>query len=503
MFFSAEDSGGSHSERSGRVLSHSRFWATRPRVYAVQPKNLSYNDHFRLGTVRLPPIRAHRHLAAFVLIAFLAPPLPLALPTRTPSRAPSKSQSKPQQNSTASADPFVPLLTQAQDALDRKDFAAAIPLLEKIAAAKPTEAMPHFELGFAYSGLNKNPEAVAEYRQATSLDPKLAPAHLNLGISLLDSDPTGAAESFRRAVDLLPGQSRPVYLLGEALERGGKRSEAIEQYRTASTLAPKDDVILFALARALLADGQDSAAETGFRQLLSLKHDSAPAQLGVAESLLAQHKNTEAANLLADYLQKVPGDSHARFERAVALEDLNRFDDSLHELDQLDKSEAPTVDSLKLRGSIYLQQKKWAEADTSFQKALAASPADSQLHMWTGQTKMELRDYSAAEKELRRSLELAPGNSDALRELVGVYYLSGQYENTLSTLDLLAQRETLSPLSWFFRALSCDKLGRKPEAATAYQKFLELDRGERPDQEFQAQARLTLLLRELGKGSRK
>jgi len=440
-------------------------------------------------------------LALIVLFASLHAPVARTQNPRSASpNPPSNTQSKPQQNS---ADLIAPLLAQAQDALDRKDFAAAIPLLEKIAAAKPTEAMPHFELGFAYSGLNKNPEAIAEYRRAISLDPKLAPAHLNLGISLLDSDAAAAAESFRRAVDLLPGQSRPVYLLGEALERSGTRSEAIEQYRAAATLAPKDDVILFALARALLADGQNSAAETGFRQLLSAKPDSAPGQLGLAESLLAQQKTTEAANLLADYLQKTPDDSHARFERAVALEDLNRFDDSLHELDQLDKSEAPTADSLKLRGSIYLQQKKWTEADASFQKALAASPADAELHVWAGQTKMELRDYTAAEKELRRSLELAPSNSDALRELVGVYYLSGQYENTLSTLDLLAQRETLSPLSWFFRALSCDKLGRKPEAAAAYQKFLELDRGERPDQEFQAQARLTLLLRELGKGSRK
>jgi Flp pilus assembly protein TadD len=462
------------------VLFHGRFLGRA----ATESKNLSYNVHFRLSTLRLPPIRAHRHLAAFVLIAFLAPIFPSALFPQTPSRAPSNSQSKPQPNS---ADPLAPLLAQAQDALDRKDFAAAIPLLEKIAAAKPTEAIPHFELGFAYSGLNKNPEAIVEYRRAISLDAKLAPAHLNLGISLLDSDAAAAA----------------VYLLGESLERSGKRSEAMEQYRAAATLAPKDDVILFALARALLADGQNSAAETGFRQLLSLKLDSAPAQLGLAESLLAQQKTTEAVDVFADYLQKTPGDSHARFERAVALEDLNRFDDSLHELDQLDKSEAPTADSLKLRGSIYLQQKKWTEADASFQKALAASPNDAQLHMWTGQTKMELRDYTAAEKELRRSLELAPGNSDALRELVGVYYLSGQYENTLSTLDLLAQRETLSPLSWFFRALSCDKLGRKPEAAAAYQKFLELDRGERPDQDFQAQARLTLLLRELGKGSRK
>jgi len=431
------------------------------------------------------------------------PPLSSAVPPQTPSRTPSNPQSKTQQTSPSSADSLAPLLAQAQDALDRKDFVSAVPLLEKIAAAKPDDAMPHFELGFAYSGLNKNPEAIAEYRQAISLDPKLAPAHLNLGISLLDSDAAGAVESFRRAVDLLPGQPRPVYLLGEALERGGKRSEAIAQYRAAAALAPKDDAILFALARALLADGQNSAAESGFRQLLSAKPDSAPGQLGLAESLLSQHKTTEAVDVFGDYLQKTPGDSHARFERAVALEDLNRFDDSLHELDQLDKGAAATADSLKLRGSIYLQQKKWTEADASFQKALPLSADDAQLHLWAGQTKMELRDYTAAEKELRRSLELAPGNSDALRELVGVYYLSSQYEKTLSTLDLLAQRETLSPLSWFFRALSCDKLARKPEAAAAYQKFLELDRGERPDQEFQAQARLTLLLRELGKGSRK
>jgi tetratricopeptide (TPR) repeat protein len=449
-------------------------------------------------------IQPDRTLPSLALIALFAS-LHLSAASRQNPRSaspnpPSNSQSKPQPNSS---DPLAPLLAQAQDALDRKDFAAAIPLLEKISAAKPTEAMPHFELGFAYSGLNKNPDAIAQYRQAISLDPKLAPAHLNLGISLLDSDAPGAAESFRRAVDLLPGQARPVYLLGEALERSGKRSEAVAQYRAAAALAPKDDAILFALARALLADGQNSAAESGFRQLLSTKPDSAPGQLGLAESLLAQQKTAEAVDAFGDYLQKTPDDSHARFERAVALQDLNRFDDSLHELDQLDQSAAQTADFLKLRGSIYLQLKKWTEADASFQKALAASPADAQLHLWAGQTKMELRDYGAAEKELRRSLELAPGNSDALRELVGVYYLSGQYEKTLSTLDLLAQRETLSPLSWFFRALSCDKLGRKPEAAAAYQKFLELDRGERPDQEFQAQARLTLLLRELGKGSKK
>lgn len=447
------------------------------------------------------------------LVSLLA--WPHGLSSQAPRTAQANSQSSPaktQQASNAAADPLAPLLAQAQAALDRNDFVAAIPLLQKIVETKPNDALPHFELGFAYSGLKKNPEAIAEYRRAIALDPNLAPAQLNLGIALLDSDPSAALESFATAAKLLPGQARPVYLMGEALERSGKRSEAIQQYRAALALAPKDDAILFALARALLADKQSAAAESSFRELLALKPDSAPAQLGLAETLLTERKTAEAVDAFRDYLLRSADDRHARFERAAALQDLNRSDESLAELDKLDQLDrvdsatSASADSSTLRGSIYMQQKKWSDASAAFEKALASSPEaqkDAQLHLWMGHTKMELHDYAAAEKELRRSLELAPANADALRELVSVYYLSEQYEATVSTLDLLAQHEAPGALDWFFRALSCDKLGRKPEAAAAYQKFLEMDRGQRPDQEFQAQARLKLLLRELGRGSRK
>ena len=444
------------------------------------------------------PIRADRKFAALTLLVLLA-----CSPSGSQSTPPQASVPAPNQKLNQREDPLAPLLAQAQDALNRKDYAAAVPLLEKVVAAKPSDALPHFDLGVAYSELQKNPQAIAEFRQAISLDPKFPPAHLNLGLLLLDSDPAAAAASFQRAAELLPGQVRPVYLEGEALERGGKRAEAIAQYRAAATLAPKDDAILLTLARALLADGQSPAAESSFRQALALKPDSAPTQLGLAESLLRQQKTAEAVDILNDYLQKTPDDRQARFERAVALQNLNRLDDSLAELDRLDTGATPSAESLKLRGSVYMRQKKWTDAGAAFTKALAASPGDAQLHLWMGHTKMELHDYSAAETELRRSLQLAPANSDALGELASVYYLSGQYDATISTLDLLAQRETPTAINWFFRALSCDKLGRKPEAAAAYQKFLDLDRGKRPDQEFQAQARLKLLLRELSRSSGK
>jgi tetratricopeptide (TPR) repeat protein len=110
-----------------------------------------------------------------------------------------------------------------------------------------------------------------------------------------------------------------------------------------------------------------------------------------------------------------------------------------------------------------------------------------------------LRQYAPAEKELRRAFELDSSNVDPLRDLIGVLYLSGNYNATIDAIDLLQQHSTLTALNWFFRAISCDKLGRKPEAANAYQKFLDLDQGQHADQEFQARGRLVVLLPELAK----
>src|SRR5579862_5000060 len=83
----------------------------------------------------------------------------------------------PAANSRNNQDPLAPLLAQAQDALDRKDYTAAIALLQQIVAARPADALPHFELGYAYSELKRNDEAAAELRRAIALNDALAPAH--------------------------------------------------------------------------------------------------------------------------------------------------------------------------------------------------------------------------------------------------------------------------------------------------------------------------------------
>ena len=140
--------------------------------------------------------------------------------------------SKNSQTSTQKVrNPLNDLLDEAQAALDKNDYNAAIPPLQKFIAEKPDVAYAHFQLAYAYTALKQADEARAEYEKCVALDPKMAEAQLNLGILLLEKDATAAVAPLSKAVELLPSQSRPRYLLGLAQERSGDLKGAADIVR--------------------------------------------------------------------------------------------------------------------------------------------------------------------------------------------------------------------------------------------------------------------------------
>ena len=416
---------------------------------------------------------------------------------KTPAKSPATST--PQEKE----DPLAPLLRQANEAIDKMDFAAALDPLQKYIAQRPGEAYPHFQLGYAYAGLKRTEDAKSEFSRAIALDPKMAAAHLNLGLVLMDSDPAAAAGEFRHAAELQPTESRPRFLAGFSLEHAGNFPEAIEQYRAALALSPKDYEAHFALGRALLLTNDVAGAEEQFRAAIASRGDAAPAQLGLASALLAQKKYEAAANSLTEYLKLKPGDRSAHFDRASALLNLNRFDEALAELDLSDAGAAPSADMLKMRGEIYMQQKKWKEAGDALKQAVSLSPKDSELAEWVGHVDIELHDYSNAVRILEQVYAQNAQDVDALRDLADAFYLNDNYAEALEAMDRLAKLETPKPGSWFVRAICYDKLSRKAEAIEAYQKFLDQDGGQHDTQDFQARHRILVLQKELGQSKKK
>ncbi len=429
--------------------------------------------------------------------------IPLAAQTqrKTPAKAPGNSsqQEKPQEKE----DPLAPLLRQASDAIDKMDFAAALDPLQKYIAQRPDEPYPHFQLGYAYAGLKRGDDAKNEFSRAISLDPKMAAAYLNLGLVLMNSDPAAAASAFLHAAELQPTESRPRFFAGFSLEHSGKIPEAIEQYRAALALSPNDYEAHFALGRALLRSNDAAGAEEQFRAAIVSRGDAAPARLGLATALAAQNKYEVASDAFADYLKLNPVDKSAHFDRASALLNLSRFDEALAELDRFDVGTMASADSLKMRGEIYMQQKKWKEAGDALQRAISLAPQDPELPAWIGRIEMELHDYPAAVRALQLAFTRNPQSADTLRDLSDAFYLNENYAAALDAMDRLAKLETPKPGSWFVRAICYDKLLRKPEAIEAYQKFLDQDGGQHDNQDFQARHRILVLQKELGQSRKK
>jgi superkiller protein 3 len=419
-------------------------------------------------------------------------------PQKTPPKSPAASSSPREKE-----DPLAPLLQQASDAIDKMDFAAALDPLQKYITQHPDEPYPHFQLGYAYAGLKRQEDAKHEFSRAIALDPKMAAGHLNLGLVLMDSDPAEAAEAFRHAAELQPTESRPRFLAGFSLEHAGKFPEAIEQYRAALALSPKDYEVHFALGRVLLRSNDAAGAEEQFRSAIESRGDAAPARLGLASALLAQKKYAAACDALAEYLKLNPEDRSAHFDRASALLNLSRFDEALTELSLSDAGAAPSADTLKMRGEIYIQQKKWKEAGNALKQAISSSPQDSELAGWIGRVDIELHDYPAAVRILGQAYAQNPQSAEALRDLANAYFLNDNYAAALEAMDRLGKLETPMPGSWFVRAICYDKLSRKAEAIEAYQKFLDQDGGQHDTQDFQARHRIPVLQRELGQSKKK
>jgi superkiller protein 3 len=433
--------------------------------------------------------------AAWIAVAGV--PLAAQSQRKTPAKPPATSSAQEKE------DPLAPLLKQANEAIDKLDFAAALDPLQKYIAQRPDEPYPHFQLGYAYAGLKRADDAKQEFSRAVALDPKMAAAYQNLGLVLMDGDPAAAAEAFRHVAELQPTESRPRFLAGYSLEHAGKLPEAIEQYRAALVLSPKDYEAHFALGRVLLRSNDASGAEEQFRAAVASRGDAAPARLGLATALLAEKKYDSASDALSEYLKLNPGDRSAHFDRASALLNLSRFDDALAELGLADAGAAPSADALKMRGEIYMQQQKWKEAGDTLKQAISLSPKDSELAEWIGHVDIELRDYPAAVGILGQVYAQNPQNADALRDLADAFYLNENYSQALEAMDRLAKLETPKPGSWFVRAICYDKLSRKAEAIEAYQKFLDQDGGQHDTQDFQARHRIPVLQRELGQSKKK
>jgi superkiller protein 3 len=147
----------------------------------------------------------------------------------------------------------------------------AIAAYRKAIELDPKLAAAYYNLGNRLSDLGKKEEAIAAYRKAIELDPKLAAAYNNLGNRLSElGKKEEAIAAYRKAIELDPKYAKAYSNLGNRLSDLGKKEDAISAHRKAIELDPKSAAAYYNLGLVLDDLGKKEEAISAFRKALSL-----------------------------------------------------------------------------------------------------------------------------------------------------------------------------------------------------------------------------------------
>lgn len=374
-------------------------------------------------------------------------------------------------------------------ALEQDKFAEAAAAFEKVVAADPKSVAGFFNLGFAYSMLEKDEPAIRAYQQALALEKDLPEARLNLGIVLLRNK--RAAEAMSELKAALPKKPAAKPYLAEALLQTGQPAEAEALYRE---LDPKTAVAQAGLARALTAQGKIADAVTAYQRAAELDPSYRDAIVELGSSLEASGRKKEAIDVYAKATPTV-----AIVERLGILRlETGDLPGAIGALEAVVK-QSPTAANRFALATALLRNSEPAKAVPVLEGAVAAEPKNLDLRMMLGRLLRDQKQFIPAARQFAEAAQLAPDKLEAWKELSAMLIQTKNYAAAIQALDRVEKLGDTSAAIDFFRALVYDQQQMYKEALPAYQRFLERAGGKFPDEEFKARQRVKVIQKELNR----
>ena len=395
-------------------------------------------------------------------------------------------------------DPAAAAVFRAEAAIDRKDYGAAEQALNQAIKQEPNSYRAWFDLGFVYTALSRDSDAIAAYRKSVAADPTVFESNLNLGLMLARVNDPEAAKYLRAATELKPtakpeeGLYRAWVSLGHVLESSDPK-QAVTALRKASELKPSLAEPHF-LAAAVAEKSNDLAtAEQEYKAAAERDPKSAEAVAGLANIYTQSKRLPEAESALRQYLALDSESSRAHLQLGRVLAAEKKNEDAQAELEAALRLDPDRADAQRELALLYVDNKQFAKAEPLFRAALQKEPRNAELHHRLATVLIEQRKFPEAQEELLRAVELKPDFGIAYGDLAFAASENKNYPLVLKALDTRSRLLAEIPATLFLRATAYDHLGARKEAAASYHQFLAAANGQFPDQEWQARHRLITL----------
>lgn len=386
-------------------------------------------------------------------------------------------------------------LAQGMQALEANQLDRAVQLFTQAIAANPKDYGAHFNLALAYSLLNKDAEAIPEYRKTLEIKPDLYQAHLNLGMLLLrDRQPNDAVAPLEFAAASKPLEYRPQFYAAEAELGAGEFEKAEARYRAALAADPKSAAAELGLGRSQI---KQSRLQDGAAHVRKAAEMDAAFRDGLLELAAAFEKAGKPDDAIAIY-EQFPANPGAQERLGELLIESKRFAEAIPRLEKV-VADSPTSANRLALATAYRMNKEPQKEIAELQKAAASDPANYDLHMIYGRTLRDERQLGPAAAQFFQATKIQPQSKEAWNELAGVLIVKEDYGQGLVALDRVKALGEETAGNHYLRAITLDKLKQLKPALESYQKFLATSEGKFPDQEFVARQRARILQKELSK----
>ncbi|MGD0695194.1 MAG: tetratricopeptide repeat protein [Terriglobia bacterium] len=328
-----------------------------------------------------------------------------------------------------------PLLAMLAEAYSQsRDFDKSIETFQKALARDPDNQ----DIRRVYAGTlkesGKTELARQEYQSLLKADPEDGQSYLNLAqLDELDGRYEPARQELERAKTLLPDSVEIPYQQAVLEDTLGNEDKAIQilqslikQSEKPQGQYSKDEarnraVFLERLGLIYRSQEKWDQAIAAFQQVETLGKEEAPRGEGLIIETLRLSRQPQKAIQQADAaVQKFPDDRPLRRLRASLMGEQGHVDEAIQQLKALLTGGPSDSDDYLTMTQVYLQAKRYPEAEEVTNKALALSPKPEDQEMarfMLGSIYEREKKYDQAEEQFKKVLAVDPLNAQACNYL--------------------------------------------------------------------------------------
>ncbi len=346
----------------------------------------------------------------------------------------------------------------------QEKYEAALQQFEEARRQQPGNASIDNFIGITETKLGRLDEANKDYETAIRIDPKLAGPHTNLGFNYLSKKQYELAEKQLRTALALDGADPFTHYYLAVLYLTTKREkDAIPHIAPATALLENDPpAAMLAIKASLTYD--DSAEALKLIDLLEQQSRfSAQQEYELAKALDQRQMYVESAARFRRIAQMQPSGPN-QYNLALALVKAKQTKQALPLLASLAAQHATDANLLSDIASAYESAGESALALDTWQKAIAADPANPDRYLDCTRLLIDLDRYKEATEIVQRGISLVPDDYPLTMRLGAIEMMTGDHALARATFQKAIAEHPGLALGYVAVAQSYMKDGNDEEA---------------------------------------